>query len=456
MSDQSDQEEFGILCSVCRTRMYATIAQIGEKVRCPDCHTNHSVTEKDAREFRQKQFKANQPAAKPEQGLTSSDGLDDDDAYQLAPIEARPKPQPASTPNVPAKPETEYIRAPCPTCRWFYVGKSDSIGQPTTCPDCGTVFTIKPLARSKPKKRVVAYDPKIGIEEAPELPEQEDRSEALMEKAHDHRRKVDAEKPQPVKQPFTETIYSFPFMPRVIQAWLPLPIFLVVGLGAMAYGLSMQGKAQFVGMFAFLFGLPFIITSVIFVGFHMITLLTTTANGFRQPVEWPRFDFGEWFSHALFFWFSVSVSIVPGALVGLTIPSYGKWIAQGLSALMFHPFVMLSMMDANSPVVPYTQFMGKTLSVAKGAWAKFYTALLPSVIAVVGTAAAAVAVPRLGFDIIATFIAFIVFVIVGAIAMTIYFRLLGRLALVLGELPNQDELDPFHDVDEEDVIELDR
>ena len=39
-----DNEEFGIDCRLCRTRLYVRRSQIGDTVKCPDCHSPVVVT----------------------------------------------------------------------------------------------------------------------------------------------------------------------------------------------------------------------------------------------------------------------------------------------------------------------------------------------------------------------------------------------------------------------------
>lgn len=437
----SEAHEFGLLCGLCRTRMYATPDQIGQTIQCPDCFSDHTVTAADERRYNATRFRANKPASPLDQSLASSANKseegNDEDEYQLAPMDDTPAVQAAATPSAPpAAKDGEYIRVPCPICNWVYVGKPESVGQSTTCADCHNVFKIKPRAVAKKVQRVVAYDPKIGVAAASELPEQEGRSEELMAKAHAHREEIEKDKPQPPKRPFTEGIYNYPFMSRVIQAWLALPLLLFLPSIMISYSLTTQDKEQMVGLLVMVGVFPLLVTALVYAGFHMMQLLMTTANGYRQPVEWPRFDFGEWAGHLLFFVFSISVALMPGAILGIGLPWYGKWAAHAISGFLFHPFVLLSMMDANSPVMPYTRQIHRTVTKAPAAWMKFYLALLPVALALVFTIVLTVLARK--WLVLGT-VMFGVLTIVFSLGMTIYFRLLGRLAWVLGDVPTEEE-----------------
>ncbi len=427
-------DEFGILCRVCRTRMYARPDQIGQTIECPDCLTDHKITKSDRDAFQASRYRGPKPATRVESGIAAgaSDALDE---YQLAPIEDatnEPAPDLAVTQT---GPEPATLRAPCPTCNWWYVGKQSDEGNLATCLDCGTVFTIKGRQAAIPKQRVVAQDPGIKIEPASDRPAEVDHSERLMAKAHEHRKKIDAQKPKPFKRPFSTGVYTYPWMPHVLQGWIALPILFCTGYAMCGQGLAMQGRATIVGMLAFLAGAPLIIFCIFHAGFVMVTFMTTTANGYHQPEYWPRFDFGERVSCVAIFVLSFCVAITPGGLISSQLPMPWKWTFWMISLLALHPFVFLSMLDGNSPVIPYTSHVHRTIQKAPQAWTRFYTAVAP--VAIIAYAIPLVAI--LCRETTYAFLSVVVAVSVFTIGMTIYFGLLGRLGWVLSDVPTLED-----------------
>jgi hypothetical protein len=104
------------------------------------------------------------------------------------------------------------------------------------------------------------------------------------------------------------------------------------------------------------------------------------------------------------------------------------------------PLVLMSMLEANSPFVPYSQPVLRSLNVAHWAWKTFYfmTALVS-----LGTYFVVAAAVSMG-----TFATIVAAAMVVASAM-IYFRLLGRLAWVCAELMPHEEAEEASPDDDE-------
>ena len=101
------------------------------------------------------------------------------------------------------------------------------------------------------------------------------------------------------------------------------------------------------------------------------------------------------------------------------------------------------MMDADSPVVPWSGYVWKTVGKSPGSWFKFYmgTAFVMA-LSTIPIVASIHFLGSWGTWLAAAF---------AMIALTIYFRLLGRLAWVLDQLP----VDPDEEVEEEEEEEID-
>ena len=162
------------------------------------------------------------------------------------------------------------------------------------------------------------------------------------------------------------------------------------------------------------------------VGFTMVTLLNSTAMGYPHPEEWPRIDWGEWFGATLYLVSAGCISMLPIMLFGGSLGPIGRTIGSLGLLFVFFPFLLLSMMDADSPAVPFSPYVWQTLVKRSGQWIKFYMSagLLAAVLAGVFAATTFLGMP--GVPILVLAIMF---------TMTIYFRLLGRLAWVLDQEP---------------------
>jgi len=96
------------------------------------------------------------------------------------------------------------------------------------------------------------------------------------------------------------------------------------------------------------------------------------------------------------------------------------FVGSFVGILFFFPFVLVSMLESASPIVPVSQPIIRSLSLARGSWLVF--TLLSSL--VVGSGLGLVAVRGLWPDYAVMNFAIAVFLI---LLIAIYFRLLGRL-----------------------------
>jgi hypothetical protein len=167
-------------------------------------------------------------------------------------------------------------------------------------------------------------------------------------------------------------------------------------------------------------------------GHGLLAILHSTALGYPQPEEWSRFDFGEWFGQALYLVSGFVLSILPVVLLGSWIPLPWRLLLGAAFSWLSFPVILLSMFDADSPAVPYTAHVGRTWWSGGAAWRKFYLSTGGLWLVTAGCLTVAALVGRWGLLPAAA---------AAVIAMTVYFRLLGRLAWVLDQLPCPEEED---------------
>ncbi|HYW78792.1 MAG TPA: hypothetical protein VE890_04410, partial [Thermoguttaceae bacterium] len=141
---------------------------------------------------------------------------------------------------------------------------------------------------------------------------------------------------------------------------------------------------------------------------------------------------------------SVAVAMLPGVLTGkLLVHSVGLaiWLVVPLSALVLFPIMLLSVLEANSPMMPLSKHVWRSLLRVWRAWGCFYieTTLL-------GTAAAGLI---LGLAYVSVWLAVPLAPAALVAAAMIYFRLLGRVAWCYARAVEQDEREAAEEEGEE-------
>lgn len=440
-SSQRPQDEFPMVCD-CGTRFYASPSQIGKTIDCPDCLTEHKVSapNPDSSRKRLGPSSDSRPPSHPSQAVkptnlpspgSPSPPPDDDDEYKLQPIDDAPAWNPAHAP----KPEADRFHIRCSVCSSTLAVNKAMIGKKVKCPDCHSSTTVQKPTFVTKKTVVVAKDPKIGVEEAHKNKKNKEISDRLMNDAHQHQEELERSKPvMATTAPFSEGIYNYPFLPRVFQGWILLVPLLAIATNQIIGGiaLSESGSMSAIGaVFMFAIGGFLYCLFALTAGHVLMTLLQTTAIGYHQPEEWERFEAAGWFGRAFYLVCALIYSILPfvfiTTFVAGFIPVPLRVIGIGTIAFFAFPFVLMSMMDADSPVVPWSGYVWKTIGKSPGSWFKFFmgTAFVMA-LSTIPIVASVHFLGGWGMWLASAF---------AMIALTIYFRLLGRLAWVLDQLP---------------------
>ena len=391
----SNHPEIPVVCTVCATRMYAVASQIGKGLQCPDCHTINVV-------------KAPEIKKKP-QPVAAAVG----DGYRL-------KEDPA-----------EIVEFTCTSCHDPIKAKGEYAGRKVRCPNCETVNVVP-----RPKDAVadgVALQVADGVAANPTKKQIADRIMArAREEMAEHEEEF--EPPEIPVQPFFEGVANFPFYGNVMVMWVGFGCCMAAMGTLLALSVEMLSSQSFemgTGLaLGLAFGVVFAFTIYVFPAkFSRIT--ESTATGYDK-VEFVADDFFD----RLMVLFLLFNAIGFGSIPGISLAAIAG-VPKGLgfiSAFGLFPIFFLSMLEAASPFNFFSERIRNSFSVAPGSWVLFYCVTVPMMIGVfllfvvmifseqIGAAIAVAALPV-------------------PIASVIYFRMLGRLALLIGQAENTQSID---------------
>ena len=152
------------------------------------------------------------------------------------------------------------------------------------------------------------------------------------------------------------------------------------------------------------------------------------ANQEDSVESWPVFEPLEWLGQLFLVSAAVAVPLIPvaaivGAIFGASIPLL--LIVGLLAVYLLFPFVLLSMMDMNSPFVPFSAEVARSVTRSQEAWGGLYFSsgiLFFAFLLFVAAMSSMVGGPGT------------IFSITAAVAVVfIYFAMIGRLAFAIGQ-----------------------
>lgn len=415
----ADQTYVPVTCPVCETFLQVTEDQVGREIVCPDCRLPMVVPPPVKREETK-----GRPVADPgEYPLCEEDDWRSD---------ARPEAQ-LSYP----------VR--CPLCDTLIQATADQAGQTVVCRDCETSFVVPPRPPPRRKRDLRAEAGEVyGVGDAieplkyePMIVFDRTRPRPGAQSAADRDRGGPLGRTRPPRWTFFSGIFSFPAYRNSWPRWLGLSLGLIVplwvGWCAVALALSPAGPwiealpwilAMVLGATAFVLGIVW--ATVAFA--NLLCILRDTAYGHDEVENWPEPVFVDWLIDSFFVLSSLGVA----ALIGLAFAQgLGYFIGPGASLLLpaslliAFPVVLLSTLETNFPLNPFSWPVWRSLLSGWWAWGLFYVETTTLIVAAGGLAlVAAYYVPILGPAPAAP--------VLVAVLM-IYFRLLGRLAWRCGE-----------------------
>jgi hypothetical protein len=163
---------------------------------------------------------------------------------------------------------------------------------------------------------------------------------------------------------------------------------------------------------------------------HGFAILQSVANGEKAVTEWPLVDFWAWIGPLFVATAALAVSAGPVWLMGHYF--FGTSLTTIAMAMMsmyvLYPFVLLSMLDAESVMVPFSIDVSKSVTRSSEQWGGLYlsSAILFFLLFLVFLATAGMP-PILGV---------VVSITTTVASVFIYFALLGQLAFAIGHSVN--------------------
>jgi DNA-directed RNA polymerase subunit RPC12/RpoP len=454
------EPEIAFECAVCHTRLTAPRDQVGQRIACPDCRTLATVPAK-ATPQRRKQLApvddyalcedydpASPPAPQPEYVAVycgRCGTLMQIPPNQLGTEVTCPDCQKATVPQ----PQQVHRRREASAATGSYK-VHEEIGQPPpqsvayqehvgfvcrcgtrlqapvteagkhqVCPDCGQTVTV-PSPRPKRPKPNPVKEVKGQYKTQPTEVDQEEASapyrtpiwfSTRFKQMLDEKGRMLPEPPPP-RWPLVSGVFTFPWSRGAVGKWLFLSFGPILAASIVPFGF----------FFLLAICLTIIWMGILFV--NLLAILGDTAAGSDNIENWPNAAaFIDWFSNVFFIFNSLFVSSVAAGGVRWLLDQVqlpGRWVSLGVPLLLF-PFLLLSMLEVNSPWVPFSKPVWRSLADHRRAWIGFYLESI-LLVAVTGGLVGAIwiadniiiAIPLLSLTLVAM--------------LMIYFRLLGRLA----------------------------
>ena len=397
--------------------MYARPEQIGEKVRCPDCHTMNEVTAPKA--------PAESPRKRP---------AEPGDDFALS----DPGQRPAYRPMVEARGEYAALKHLDPSAPPRREGAPPT--QPRHVSTEMTMTMSQAALDDDDGPEVVLSAPveRIDVKELVQLPEPDDPDEDNQFRGRfrdeewgfmaDPRQK-DAWK----KSPFYYGIVSFPFYRETAIRLILYSFFLTINLALFLAAIYCARDTSPLLFAALGLTVASSVLSVLILGGALpclVAIAQDTANGNDEVASWPDWNISEWLLTAMMIPFAAFLAALPGSLVS------GGLFAMGRPGLLLSPYPMLiselilfpiffGSMLAEGSFLPVSGAIFSSFQRKGEGWMLFYciSMLLGIVLA------ASMAMVELGVQLgppqglfVAPFAA-----VLWVLGIILYFRVLGRL-----------------------------
>ena len=361
------QQYIAVVCTLCETRIHATVDQVGQQIQCPDCGRSQIVPQ-------------------PPKPVISSAPLLAADYKEGYAVRDEPD-QPVHAKGI----EEDAIELRCSVCRAALPLGGSKPGDRLFCRFCGgmTVVPVKGEEQGS-DARAAAQPP------------------------------ADWQAPPPIRM-LWPGVLQFPLYPGCRSRLLALSVSGAVMMVGLAISSALVGEVAGAMLGVCLYVLSFLLGLgwCVVLAASSLAILGDTSEGVDIVESWPDGMWIDWAPTSLFVFNNLALSVVPGFLISL-FPISANMVRLVLAASVFFlfPIIVLSMQEAASVLQFYSYPILRSLRRAWWAWGLFYVA------SAAVTFAAAVLI------VVASIIPFVgILICIGVLlyATMIYFRLMGRL-----------------------------
>lgn len=397
--------EIPVVCSVCRTRSYANATDVGREIVCPDCGTHNRVP----------------PAAAPAQPFQPRYTGDE---YALREVD-----DPATRAAA-----AGFVKFNCGTCSTLLDAPLNQVGKQVACPDCGTWCVVPPPPPAPPPFQAADASDVTLDEPPPEKNVVRQRvADRLLHDAAEHLRAQAAAQPKRLLNATWLGILAFPFQVQVLPVWIGLAVGLLAIAALVDTVISMTRSLSLEYIMAVFVALIAAFATALIAGLcipPLMTIIEFTADGLERIPHWPGHDLLDRGRVLLYAVNSFAMSALPGmlpmmVLSGLGVPS---WLGL-LTVPLLWPVVLLSMLEADSPFVPFSNAIRTSFRQVPHGWKSFYLRSLGL--------AAALAIPAVLLFLYGHRFGRVYLMFAVSYYAVVYCRLLGRLAWLVGQAESE-------------------
>ncbi|MGI9469951.1 MAG: hypothetical protein ACR2NZ_00365 [Rubripirellula sp.] len=322
--------------------------------------------------------------------------------------------------------ETEF-RVTCNICGSILYAKAVDTGKTIKCSDCHSPITIPRPPKVRKKSTINLKDAETFALEKSETGERradpfQRSADELLDEAS---RQEDAEE---------EPDYDTPS----VKEWLRSVFGVFLDPGVLVHWAGLSALAAIPAVIAFRFDSTILIMGLFPAGFILglltvscgFAILQSVANEEDSVAEWPTLDPFAWLGQLFVACAAAGLAAIPvWALCTLAMGPHLFSVAITMfSVYLLFPFILLSMLDMNSPFVPFSPEVARSVTKCEEAWGGFY---FSSGIVFIGLflvfAMASTFSPAAGA---------VISIICGVGATFAYFGMLGRLAYSIGQAVN--------------------
>jgi DNA-directed RNA polymerase subunit M/transcription elongation factor TFIIS len=330
--------------------------------------------------------------------------------------------------------ESEY-RVKCNVCGSTLYAKAEQQGKSITCSDCHSSITVPPPPRKKVKSSInIDNAQTFGFEET-KTKERVDPFRKSAAELLDAAEKSDEEEQEPnyetpdIRQ-WLMNVFGIFIDPGVLAHWLGLSL---IGSVPALIAFSFESQILVLALFPGAILLSVLIVACAF------AILLSVANNEDTVTEWPTMDPVGWFELMFLALAAAALAAIPAWSIGHIFfkPGLMAIALTMFSVYALFPFFILSMLDMQSVLMPFSPEVARSASRCQESWGGFYFSsglLFAGLFLFFTSLSGASAAVQAALGIIAT---------VG-VTFT-YFAMIGRLAYAIGQAvndpPKKNELD---------------